>query len=101
MGESCHLTVPAAVGCLRTVSVSAGRPLGSTRLLRREGVAAEADYRRTGRNDGRIFTAMNIGMKDWPETVEAVRNIEEYCLALSVRPPDRYQLIPERRMGLP
>ena len=75
--------------------------VGSTRLLRREGVATEADYRRTGRDGGRIFTAMNIGMKDWPETVDAVRRIEEYCLALDVRPPDRYQLIPERRMGLP
>lgn len=75
--------------------------MGSTRLLRREGVATEAHYRRAGRRSGRIFTAMNIGMKDWPETVEAVRNIEEYCLARGVRPPDRYQLIPERRMGLP
>ena len=75
--------------------------VGSTRLLRREGVATEADYRKAGRESGRIFTAMNIGMKDWPETVEAVRRIEEYCLALGVRPPDRYQLIPERRMGLP
>jgi methylmalonyl-CoA mutase cobalamin-binding subunit len=75
--------------------------VGSTRLLRREGVAAEADYRKAGRESGRIFTAMNIGMKDWPETVEAVRCIEEYCLARGVRPPDRYQLIPERRMGLP
>jgi methylmalonyl-CoA mutase cobalamin-binding subunit len=76
-------------------------PVGSTRLLRREGVAAEADYRRAGRDRGRIFTAMNIGMKDWPETVEAVRCIEELCLSRGVRPPDRYQLIPERRMGLP
>jgi methylmalonyl-CoA mutase cobalamin-binding subunit len=75
--------------------------VGSTRLLRREGVAAEADYRRAGRDSGRIFTAMNIGMKDWPETVEAVRSIEDHCLALGIRPPDRYQLIPERRMGLP
>jgi len=75
--------------------------VGGTRLLRREGVAAEADYRRAGRENGRIFTAMNIGMKDWPETVEAVRCIEDYCLTRGVRPPDRYQLIPERRMGLP
>lgn len=75
--------------------------VGSTRLLRREGVAAEADYRRAGRERGQIFTAMNIGMKDWPETVAAVRSIEEHCLARGVRPPDRYQLIPERRMGLP
>jgi methylmalonyl-CoA mutase cobalamin-binding subunit len=79
----------------RSVSV------GTTRLLRRERVIAEADYRRAGRDSGRIFTAMNIGMKDWPETVEAVRCIEECCLARGLRPPDRYQLIPERRMGLP
>jgi len=80
-----------------------GRSLtvGSTRLLRRERVAAEADYRKAGRENGRIFTAMNIGMKDWPETVEAVRCIEDYCLTRGIRPPDRYQLIPERRMGLP
>ena len=75
--------------------------VGSTRLLRREGVGSEAAYRRNGRDAGRIFTAMNIGMKDWPETVEAIRLIEERCLARGVRPPDRYQLIPERRMGLP
>jgi methylmalonyl-CoA mutase cobalamin-binding subunit len=75
--------------------------LGTTRLLQRERCRAEADYRRAGREQGRIFTAMNIGMKDWPETVRALQEIEAYCLARGVRPPDRYQLIPERRMGLP
>jgi len=75
--------------------------LGTTRLLRREGCGTEADYRRAGREQGRIFTAMNIGMKDWPETVRALQEIEAYCLARGVRPPDRYQLIPERRLGLP
>lgn len=81
--------------------LGASARVGSTRLLRHEGVVAEADYRRAGRERGQIFTAMNIGMKDWPETVAAVRSIEEHCLARGVRPPDRYQLIPERRMGLP
>jgi methylmalonyl-CoA mutase cobalamin-binding subunit len=75
--------------------------VGTTRMLRRESFPSEIDYRCGGRERGRFFTAMNVGMKDWPETVEAVQNIEQYCLSRGVRPPDRYQLIPERRMGLP
>jgi methylmalonyl-CoA mutase cobalamin-binding subunit len=101
-----HLDVPSA-GIHGAALLAEGHRLGesqavgSTRLLGREGVPTEAHYRRAGRSSGRIFTAMNIGMKDWPETVAALRSIEEACLARGVRPPDRYQLIPERRMGLP
>jgi methylmalonyl-CoA mutase cobalamin-binding subunit len=78
-----------------------GITVGRTRLFERAGVQSELEYRTTGREAGQFFTAMNVGMQDWPTTVEAVRNIERHCLEAGVRPPDKYQLIPERRMGLP
>jgi len=81
--------------------VSADVEVGTTAFLERQGVASEREYRERARESGELVTAFNIGMKDWPSTVEALRAIESACLDRGVRPPDRYQLIPERRMGLP
>ncbi len=75
--------------------------IGETAFLRREGLASERAYRERGRDLGQVFIACNIGMNSWPETADALRLIEEECLRRGVRPPDHWQFIPQRRMGLP
>jgi methylmalonyl-CoA mutase cobalamin-binding subunit len=74
--------------------------VGRTAFFDHYGVSSEREYREQGRASGRLFTAFNIGMKDWPATREALRHVEVQCLERGVRPPDHWQFIPERRMGL-
>jgi len=74
--------------------------VGRTAFFDHYGVSSERQYREQGRAAGRLFTAFNIGMKDWPATREALQRIEYQCLERGVRPPDHWQFIPERRMGL-
>ncbi len=94
--------LPAAAPLLaKGMAIGQSVTLGRTRFLTREGFGSETAYREAGREAGRLFTAMNIGLQDWPSTVDGVRLIEQHCLSAGVRPPDKYQLIPERRMGLP
>jgi methylmalonyl-CoA mutase cobalamin-binding subunit len=75
--------------------------VGRTAFFDHFGVSSEREYRERGREVGRLFTAFNIGMKDWPSTKEALMRIERTCLDRDIRPPDHWQFIPERRMGLP
>lgn len=75
--------------------------VGRTAFFDHFGVSSEREYRERGREAGRLFTAFNIGMKDWPSTKEALVRIERICLDRDLRPPDHWQFIPERRMGLP
>jgi methylmalonyl-CoA mutase cobalamin-binding domain/chain len=44
---------------------------------------------------------MNIGLATWADTREALNLIHEDALRRGVRPPDRFNLLAERRMGLP
>ena len=44
---------------------------------------------------------MNIGLATWDDTREAMSLIYEDALSRGVRPPDRFNLLAERRMGLP
>jgi len=44
---------------------------------------------------------MNVGLATWADTREALGLIHEDALSRGVRPPDRFNLIAERRMGLP
>jgi methylmalonyl-CoA mutase cobalamin-binding subunit len=74
--------------------------VGRTAFFDHFGVSSEREYREQGRDTGRLFTAFNIGMKDWESTREALEHIERQCLDRGVRPPDHWQFIPERRMGL-
>ncbi len=75
--------------------------VGRTAFFDHFGVSSEREYREKGREAGRLFTAFNIGMKDWASTKEALMRIERTCLDRGIRPPDHWQFIPERRMGLP
>jgi methylmalonyl-CoA mutase cobalamin-binding domain/chain len=65
------------------------------------GVASEREWRERARTEGFTCTCMNIGLATWADTREALGLIYEDALSRGVRPPDRFNLIAERRMGLP
>lgn len=66
-----------------------------------KGVGSEREWRERARAEGIPCTCMNIGLPTWAETREALGSIYEDALSRGVRPPDRFNLIAERRMGLP
>jgi methylmalonyl-CoA mutase cobalamin-binding domain/chain len=66
-----------------------------------KGVASEREWREKARTEGFTCTCMNVGLATWGETREALGQIYENALSRGVRPPDRFNLIAERRMGLP
>jgi methylmalonyl-CoA mutase cobalamin-binding domain/chain len=66
-----------------------------------KGVASEREWRERARSEGFSCTCMNIGLATWADTREALGLIYEDALSRGVRPPDRFNLIAERRMGLP
>ena len=66
-----------------------------------KGVGSEREWRERAREQGVACTCMNIGLATWADTREALGLIYEDALSRGVRPPDRFNLIAERRMGLP
>jgi methylmalonyl-CoA mutase cobalamin-binding domain/chain len=66
-----------------------------------KGVGSEREWRERAREQGIPCTCMNIGLATWADTREALGLIYEDALSRGVRPPDRFNLIAERRMGLP
>jgi methylmalonyl-CoA mutase cobalamin-binding domain/chain len=66
-----------------------------------KGVGSEREWRERARERGIACTCMNIGLATWADTREALGMIYEDALTRGVRPPDRFNLIAERRMGLP
>jgi methylmalonyl-CoA mutase cobalamin-binding domain/chain len=66
-----------------------------------KGVGSEREWRERARNEGIACTCMNIGLATWADTREALGLIYEDALSRGVRPPDRFNLIAERRLGLP
>jgi methylmalonyl-CoA mutase cobalamin-binding domain/chain len=66
-----------------------------------KGVGSEREWRERAREEGIPCTCMNIGLATWADTREALGGIYEDALSRGVRPPDRFNLIAERRMGLP
>jgi methylmalonyl-CoA mutase cobalamin-binding domain/chain len=66
-----------------------------------KGVDSEREWRERARSEGIACTCMNIGLATWADTREALGLIYEDALSRGVRPPDRFNLIAERRLGLP
>ncbi len=75
--------------------------LGHTLYFEEKGVRSEIEYRRRAAAEGIPCTAMNIGLNTWADTKAALEHIYEDALRRGIRPPDRYELLAERRMGLP
>ena len=83
--------------------VELGRKLerAPSMYLEEKGFRSELEYRLHAREHGIASTCMNLGLATWAETREALGLIYEDALSRGVRPPDRFNLLAERRMGLP
>lgn len=75
--------------------------IGHTLYFEQKGVRSELEYRRHAAANRIPCTAMNIGLATWADTRDALELIYEDSLRRGVRPPDRFELLAERRMGLP
>jgi methylmalonyl-CoA mutase cobalamin-binding subunit len=82
-------------------AIGSASPLGRSLYCEAKGVKSEREWREHARVQGIPCTNMNIGLATWPETREALVLIYEDALRRGIRPPDRFNLIAERRMGLP
>jgi methylmalonyl-CoA mutase cobalamin-binding subunit len=86
--------------------IEKGRDIGRTitcgvsMLCREYGVRNEIEYKRKMQAEGRLMTVMDIGMQDWPETARALERIHAELDRRGIR-VDRYNLILDRRMGIP
>ncbi len=84
-------------GLRKGVQIEVGRSL----FCRERKVGSEREWRDRARQSRTHSTCINIGLATWPETREALGLIYEDALRRGVRPPDRFNLLAERRMGLP
>jgi methylmalonyl-CoA mutase cobalamin-binding subunit len=88
-------------------AVAEGLALGRTLerapslYLQEKGVGSERAWRERAAAEGISSTCINIGLATWPDTREALGCIYEDSLRRGVRPPDRFNILAERRMGLP
>ncbi|HYJ21831.1 MAG TPA: hypothetical protein VEW07_07405, partial [Solirubrobacterales bacterium] len=82
-------------------ALAAGLERGRSLFCETNGVGSEREWRERARAEGFSCSCMNIGLATWADTREAIGLIYEDALARGVRPPDRFNLLAERRMGLP
>lgn len=82
-------------------ALAAGIERGRSLFCETNGVGSEREWRERAREEGFSCSCMNIGLATWPDTREAIGCIYEDALSRGVRPPDRFNLLAERRMGLP
>jgi methylmalonyl-CoA mutase cobalamin-binding subunit len=78
-----------------------GRSLqvGTTKYQRRYGVQSERFYKERCRAERTITYYINLGLKSWPETRDALRWVQDECRRRKLR-VDRVSLTADRRMGL-
>lgn len=82
-------------------ALASGLERGLSLYCEEKGVGSEREWREKARQEGIPCTCMNVGLATWADTREALGLIHEDALSRGVRPPDRFNLIAERRMGLP
>ena len=75
--------------------------LGRSLYCEEKGVGSDREWREIARQKGIPLTRINIGLSTWDETRIGLENIYEDALSRGVCPPDSYNLLAERRMGLP
>ena len=73
--------------------------VGRTRYQRRHRARSERTYKERCRRDRTITYYINLGLKSWPETRDALRWIQSECGRRGLR-VDRVSLTADRRMGL-
>ena len=82
-------------------ALAAGLERSPSLFCEEKGVGSEREWRERARREGFSCTCMNVGLATWDDTREALGLIYDDALSRGVRPPDRFNLIAERRMGLP
>ena len=88
-------------------AVAEGRKIGEklqadpSLYLEERGVSSEREWRERAAAEGTLCTSFNIGLATWADTREALHLIYEDSLSRGIRPPDRFNILAERRMGLP
>ncbi len=75
--------------------------MGRSLYCEEKGVGSDREAHEVAREKGIPLTRINIGLSSWDETRLGLENIYEDALSRGVRPPDSYNLLAERRMGLP
>jgi methylmalonyl-CoA mutase cobalamin-binding subunit len=70
-----------------------------SRYQAHHGVTSERFYKERCRSDGTVTYYINLGLKSWPETREALAQVSDSCRRLGIR-VDRVSLTADRRMGL-
>jgi methylmalonyl-CoA mutase cobalamin-binding subunit len=73
--------------------------VGSTLYQQQHRVRSERFYKERCRSERTITYYINLGLKNWPETREALRWIQSECRRRKLR-VDRVSLTADRRMGL-
>jgi methylmalonyl-CoA mutase cobalamin-binding subunit len=73
---------------------------GVSLLCQEHGVRSEVAYKKKMLAEDRLMTVMDIGMQTWAETAKALRLIHAETERRGFR-IDRYNLILDRRMGMP
>ena len=74
--------------------------VGSTLYQQQHRVRSERFYKERCRSTRTITYYINLGLKTWPETRDALRWIQSECRRRKLR-VDRVSLTADRRMGLP
>lgn len=82
-------------------ALAAGLERSRSLYCEEKGVGSEREWRERARGEDISCTCMNVGLNTWADTREELGQIYEDALARGVRPPDRFNLIAERRQGLP
>lgn len=77
----------------------AGLSKAITQYQRRHEVISERFYKERCREDRTITYYINLGLKSWPETREALAEVQNECDRRGLR-VDRVSLTSDRRMGL-
>ena len=73
---------------------------GRSRYCRNRQVRSEREYKQGAAGRGEITYYINLGLKSWPETREALGEVLAACRRLDLK-CDRVSLTADRRMGLP
>ncbi len=74
--------------------------MGVSNFCKFHGVKSELEYKLKMANEGRIMTALTIGLTDWPETKKGLSYIQQESAERGFY-VDRFIIALDRRMGLP
>ena len=74
--------------------------MGVSNFCKFHGVKSELEYKQKMAREGRIMTALTIGLTDWPETKKGLQYIKEVSADRGFY-IDRFIIALDRRMGLP